>query len=86
VRVLPVDACIDGFAVPRCTFSIYAYEDPGDPAVVAIDTITADPVLTDPAEVGPYEKQFARLREAALPEADSLDLLTKRSAELPEDA
>jgi transcriptional regulator with XRE-family HTH domain len=86
VRVLPVDARIEGFAVPRCTFSIYTYEDPDDPAVVAIDTVTTDPTLTDPAEVGPYEKQFARLREAALPEADSLDLLTKRAAELPEDA
>jgi transcriptional regulator with XRE-family HTH domain len=86
LRVLPVDARIGGYAVPRCTFSIYTYEDPDDPVVVAIDTVTADPILTEPAEVGPYEKQFARLREAALPEADSLDLLTKRAAELPEDA
>jgi transcriptional regulator with XRE-family HTH domain len=86
LRVLPVDARIEGFAVPRCTFSIYTYEDPDDPAIVAIDTVTADPILTDQAEVGPYEKQFERLREAALPEADSLELLTKRAAELPEDA
>jgi len=86
VRVLPVDARIDGFAVPRCTFSIYTYEDPGDPAVVAIDTVTVDPILTDPAEVDPYKKQFARLRDAALSEADSLDLLTKKAAELAEDA
>ena len=86
LRVLPIDARIDGFAVPRCTFSIYSYQDQDDPAIVAIDTVTADPILTDPAEVGPYEKQFERLREAALPEADSLDLLTDRAAELPEDA
>ena len=86
LRVLPVDARVDSYTVPRCTFSIYTYEDRDDPAVVAIDTITADPVLTDPAEVGPYEKQFDRLRDAALSEADSLDLLTKRAAELPEDA
>jgi transcriptional regulator with XRE-family HTH domain len=86
LRVLPVDARIDDFAVPRCTFSLYTYGDPGDPAVVAIDTVTTDPILTDPAEISPYEKQFARLRDAALPEADSLDLLTKRAAELPEDA
>ena len=86
LRVLAVDAHVSGYAVPRCTFSIYTYEDRGDPAVVAIDTVTADPVLTGPAEVGPYEKQFDRLREAALPAADSLDLLTKRAAELPEDA
>lgn len=86
LRILPVDARIGGYAVPRCTFSIYTYEDRDDPAVVAIDTVTADPVLTDPAEVGPYEKQFDRLRDAALSAADSLELLTKRAAELPEDA
>lgn len=27
LRVLPVDARIGGYAVPRCTFSIYTYED-----------------------------------------------------------
>jgi hypothetical protein len=35
LRVLPVDARLDNFTVPRCTFSIYNYPDPGDPAVVA---------------------------------------------------
>src|SRR5690348_16153057 len=54
LRVLSVDARIGGYAVPRCTFSIYTYEDREDPAVVAIDTITADPILTEPADVGPY--------------------------------
>jgi len=33
--------------VPRCTFSIYTYPDPGDPDVVAIDTVTSDLILTD---------------------------------------
>jgi transcriptional regulator with XRE-family HTH domain len=76
LRVLPVDARLDHFTVPRCTFSIYTYPDPGDPAVVAIDTVTSDLVLISPAEVAPYEQLYQRLRAAALPTARSLDLLT----------
>ena len=53
LRVLPVEARVDNYTVPRCTFSIYTYPDPGDPAVVAIDTVTSDLVLTEPAEVAP---------------------------------
>jgi transcriptional regulator with XRE-family HTH domain len=82
LRVLPVDARLDSFTVPRCTFSIYTYPDPGDPAVVAVDTVTSDLILTDPAEVTPYDQLYARLRDAALPPADSLDLLTKAATEL----
>jgi Domain of unknown function (DUF5753) len=67
LRVLPVQARLDSFTVPRCAFSIYTYPDPGDPAVVAIDTVTSDLVLTEPAEVAPYEQLYARLRAAALP-------------------
>jgi len=84
LRVLPVDARVASFTVPRCTFSIYAYPDPGDPAVVAIDTVTSDLILTSPAEVTPYDQLYARLRDAALPPADSLDLLTKAATELPD--
>jgi transcriptional regulator with XRE-family HTH domain len=83
LRVLPVDARVDSYTVPRCAFSIYTYPDPGDPAVVAIDTVTSDLILTEPAEVAPYDKLYSRLRDAALPEADSLRLLTKAATELP---
>jgi transcriptional regulator with XRE-family HTH domain len=84
LRVLPVEARLDSFTVPRCAFSIYTYPDPGDPAVVAIDTVTSDLVLTEPAEVAPYEQLYARLRAAALPPADSLDLLTQAATHLPD--
>ena len=82
LRVLPVDAVVEDFTVPRCTFSIYTYPDPGDPDVVAIDTVTSDLILTEPGQVAPYEKLYARLRDAALPPADSLDLLTKAASKL----
>ncbi len=84
LRVLPVDARIENFSVPRCTFSIYAYPDADDPRVVAIDTVTSDLILTEPGEVQSYEHLYARLRDAALPPPDSLDLLTKTAADLPD--
>ncbi len=85
LRVLPVAARIACYSVPRCTFSIYTYPDPGDPVVVAIDTITADPILTDPGDVAPYRQLYERLREAALPPGESLDLLTVAATELPDE-
>jgi transcriptional regulator with XRE-family HTH domain len=85
LRVLPVEARIESFTVPRCTFTSYAYPDPGDPTVVAIDTVTSDLILTEPEQVAPYGQLFHRLRTAALPPADSLDLLTKAATELPDE-
>lgn len=84
LRVLPVHARIKDFTVPRCTFSIYTYPDPGDPQVVAIDTVTSDLILTDPGQVRPYDRLYERLWDAALPPAESLDLLTKAAASLSE--
>ena len=84
LRVLPVGACIESFTVARCSFSIYTYPDPGDPVVVAIDTVTSDLILTEPSQVAPYDKLYERLRAAALSPADILDLLTKAAAELPD--
>jgi transcriptional regulator with XRE-family HTH domain len=85
LRVLPIDARIAGYAVPRCTFSIYDYPDPGDPVVVAVDTVTSDLILTDPAQVAPYDQLYARLADAALPPAGSLDLLTQAATTLPDE-
>jgi hypothetical protein len=34
--------------------------------------------------VTPYDRLYQRLRDAALPPADSLDLLTQAAAELPD--
>ena len=82
LRVLPIDALVDGYTVPRCAFSVYTYPDRGDPVVVAIDTVTSDLVLTDPVEVRPYEQLYNRLRDAALPVKEGLDLLGKAAAEL----
>ena len=85
LRVLPVHARIESYAVPRCTFSLYTYPDPGDPAVVAVDTVTSDLILIEPADVHPYELTYQRLRDAALEPDESLDLLTKLAGDLPDE-
>lgn len=73
VYVLPTKAAIEGYHVPRSAFSIYTYPDPGDPTVV--DTVTEDLILTDLEAVKRYDDLYHRLRNAALPVADSLRFL-----------
>lgn len=59
--------------------------DPGDPAVVAVDTVTSDLILTDPAQVTPYNQLYARLVRRCPAPAGSLDLLTHAATTLPDD-
>jgi transcriptional regulator with XRE-family HTH domain len=75
VRVLPVAATIAGYWVPRSAFSIYTFPDPGDPTVVAVDTVTDDLIVTEEADVKRYEELFVRLRAACLSVDESLRLL-----------
>jgi transcriptional regulator with XRE-family HTH domain len=84
LRVLPVHARVKDFTVPRCTFTIFTYPDPGDPNVVAVDTVTSDLILTDPDQVAPYDRLYERLWEASLSPGESLDLLTRAAASLSE--
>jgi transcriptional regulator with XRE-family HTH domain len=85
VRILPVTARIENLTVPRCTYSLYTFDDPRDPMVVAIDTVTSDLVLTSPDEAAPYGELYRSLCNAALPEDDSLDLLATAAAKLPKE-
>lgn len=84
IRVLPVTASIAGHAVPRSPFFTYRYPDPDDPVVVAVDTVTSDLVLTDPAEVANYVDLYRRLEDAALPPADSLNFLAAVAEDISE--
>jgi transcriptional regulator with XRE-family HTH domain len=77
VQILPVDAAIESFSVPRSAFSIYTFADPGDPTVVAVDTVTDDLVHTEDASVKRYEELYNRLRAAAMPVDESLEFLIK---------
>lgn len=82
VRVLPVEADIKGHAFVPSTFSIYRYADPDDPVVVGVEAVTSDVVLTDHKDVTPYLAMYDRLRAAALPESDSLHLITQAADRL----
>jgi transcriptional regulator with XRE-family HTH domain len=84
LRVLPVEGELRDYVAPRSGFSIYAYPDPGDPRVVAIDTVTSDVIVTDDGQVAPYERLYERLREAALTPEESAKLLTEAAAALPD--
>lgn len=85
LRILPVEAAIEGYNVPRTAFSIYEYRDPDDPTVVTIDTITDDVVLTDltdAPDVKLYEALFGRLRDAAWSVDESLEFLIQHAKRL----
>jgi transcriptional regulator with XRE-family HTH domain len=84
LRVLPIDAVIEGYAVPRCSFTVYDYPDTGDPQVVAVDTVTDDLILTSPASTAPYDQLYARLTTAALTPDQTLELLTTTAHALPD--
>ncbi|GIF08384.1 helix-turn-helix domain-containing protein [Actinoplanes siamensis] len=80
MRVLPVDARLPKGLLPRAPFSMYDYTDPGDPTVVAVDTVTTDILLTEPADVVSYALMWARLDAAALSQEASVELV-KRAAD-----
>ncbi len=82
VRVLPIDCRIEGHTVPRSGFSIYHYPDPADPIVVAVDSVTADLVLTEAVPVAHYQKLYGRLRDAALAPAESVRFLAEMAENL----
>jgi transcriptional regulator with XRE-family HTH domain len=82
VRILPVDARIDAYTVPRSPFSLYSFGDPKDPRVAAVDTVTSDLILVDEGEVERYEHLYCRLRKAALSPQDSAYLLAKAADEM----
>jgi transcriptional regulator with XRE-family HTH domain len=77
LRVLPVDAVIEAYNVPRTAFSLYTFPDPGDPEIVVVDTATDDFVLTGDEDVKRYDDLYRRLRDAAWSPDDSLQYLVE---------
>ncbi|WP_165975863.1 helix-turn-helix domain-containing protein [Actinomadura rubrisoli] len=82
VRVLPVDAEIPGYNIPECSFSIYNYPDSGDPVVVALEAVTTDLVLTDPAQTAQFEMVYTGLVSAALSVERSREMLMRTAETL----
>ena len=75
LRVLPVDARVEGYVVPRSAFSIYTFSDPGDPTIVAVDTVTKDLLVAEEEPSKQYVRIFEALWDASYSQADSLELL-----------
>lgn len=83
IQVLPVAAALND--IPRSAFILYSYQDPDDPVVATVDTITDDHVLTDvehPKQVRRYLALYEHLQQAALSPTDSLDFLAGLAEEL----
>ncbi|MBA9004812.1 helix-turn-helix domain-containing protein [Thermomonospora cellulosilytica] len=71
VRVLPVDARLNGTLLPRATFTLYTFPDPADPPLAVVDTISTDHVHIEPREVQRYARRYEHLSQAALTPEDS---------------
>ena len=60
------------------------YPDPGDPHVVALDTVTSDVIQSSEVQVAPYERLYERISEAALAPEESAKLLAGAADALPD--
>ncbi|NEA27331.1 helix-turn-helix domain-containing protein [Actinomadura bangladeshensis] len=76
VQVLMHNARIPGGFLPKASFYLYTFADPGDQPIAIVDTVTTDLVLTKHGEVARYTGIYDRLREAALSTDDSIAFLT----------
>lgn len=82
MRVLPSDALVPGGFLPKASFSLYTFADPGDPPMAVVDTVTADVVLAQRDEVTRYTGMYARLRHATLSVDDTLSFLERMANRL----
>lgn len=80
ILVLPIESGLAGYWSLRAPFSLYTYEDPEDPNVVAVDVETEDLVSIEPADVERYTELYRRARKAALPPKNSVAFLKQAMA------
>ncbi|GAA4979414.1 hypothetical protein GCM10023317_02210 [Actinopolymorpha pittospori] len=83
VRVLPADATIEAFTVPKSSFSLYTYHDPQDGTIASVDTLIDDTVVTNVSDVRRLEL-YDRIREAAVSPQASADLLSEAADNMME--
>lgn len=76
LRVLPLSARVADFYVPHSSFSLYRFRDPGDPETVVLETLTSDVHLRDEEDVRLYKRIFGWMRDAALSEDASANMIT----------
>lgn len=81
LRVLPVDAVVESYNMPRTAFSLYTFPDPDDPDVVVVDLATDHLVRTDVDAVKRYDELYGQLRDAAWEVDASIQYLVDVAAE-----
>ncbi|TDC75077.1 helix-turn-helix transcriptional regulator [Actinomadura sp. 7K507] len=84
IHVLLHDARISGGLLPKASFYLYKFLEPGDPPMAVIETVSTDLVLTQRREVTQYTGMYDRLREAALSREDSIVFLERVANRLTE--
>ncbi|GLZ09986.1 transcriptional regulator [Actinomadura sp. NBRC 104425] len=86
LRVLPYDARIPGGLLPKSSFFLYTFPDPGDTPLAVVDTVTSDLLVTKRREIVRYTGMYNRLREAALSPEASLTYLSQAADRLTDAA
>jgi transcriptional regulator with XRE-family HTH domain len=82
IRVLPIDARIEGGFLARSSFTIYNFPDPDDPPMAIADTVKTDVVHSEPADVQRYVAMYERLRAASLSVVSSLTYMEEAANRL----
>ncbi|RKS67697.1 helix-turn-helix protein [Actinomadura pelletieri DSM 43383] len=82
VRVLPVDANVEGVAIPEAAFSLYTFPNSNDPPMVMIETSLTDLPYTGTREVEQHAKRYELLGEVVLSSEGSLKCLTEAADRL----
>lgn len=82
VSILPVEAQIESFNVPRSAFSIYEYHDPDDPTVVAVDTVNEDLIYTEDDDVKRYLELYQHIRSSVWSDQEALEFLGWAASEV----
>ncbi|MUN36468.1 helix-turn-helix domain-containing protein [Actinomadura litoris] len=86
VRVLLHDTRIPGGFLPKSSFYLYTFPEPGDSPLAVVDTVTADLVLTKRREVVQHTRVYDRLRDAALSRQASIAFLERVANRLTDQA
>jgi hypothetical protein len=86
IRVLAADVPIPGGFLPKSSFSLYTFPEPGDPSMAVIDTVTTDLILIKRAEMARYADMYDRLCRAALSPDDSITFLSRVADRLIDEA
>lgn len=75
IRVLPLASPVHERVSWSTGFSLMSYQDPEEPDVVFVETLTYDPVLDDREDVDWYASIYSQLCDASLSPAESVRLL-----------